>query len=73
MNDLPSNPIDEIRFGLKQLFIECGREDQRLLQQVEEVIAENERLKLEAAKLRRIPSTQRSSTMSTKLRDALRE
>jgi regulator of replication initiation timing len=73
MNDLPSNPIDEIRFGLKQLFIECGREDQRLLQQVEEVIAENERLKLEAAKLRRIPSTQGSSTMSTKLRDALRE
>jgi regulator of replication initiation timing len=73
MSDLPNNPIDEIRSGLKQLFIECGREDQRLLQQVEELIAENERLKLEAAKLRRIPSTQSNSTMSTKLRDALRE
>jgi regulator of replication initiation timing len=73
MNELPTNPIDEIRCGLKQLFIECGREDQRLLQHIEEMIAENERLKLEAAKLRRIPSTQGSSTMSTKLRDALRE
>ncbi|SEB54674.1 hypothetical protein [Paenibacillus sp. GP183] len=73
MNHLPINPIDGIRSGLKQLFTECGREDQRLLQQVEELIAENERLKLEAVKLRRIPSTQGSSSMSTKLRDALRE
>jgi regulator of replication initiation timing len=73
MNELPIHPNDEIRCGLKQLFIECGREDQRLLQQVEALIAENERLKLEAAKLRRIPSTQGSNAMSTKLRDALRE
>jgi regulator of replication initiation timing len=73
MKEWPTNPSDEILSGLKQLFIECGREDQSLLKQVEELIVENERLKLEIAKLRRIPSLQGSSIMSTKLRDALRE
>jgi regulator of replication initiation timing len=73
VNDLPNNIPHEIRSGLKQLFEECGRVDQHLLQQIEEIIAENQKLKLEAAQLRRIPSGQGNSDMSTRLRDALRE
>jgi Arc/MetJ-type ribon-helix-helix transcriptional regulator len=73
MSELPVNKTDQIRAGLQQLLKESGRKEHLLATQVEEVLAENERLKQEVARLRRTASPQGSSTMSSKLRDALRE
>jgi hypothetical protein len=73
MSELPMNKTDQIRTGLQQLCKEIGREDHPILDQIAEVLADNERLKQEVAKLRRISLPQGSSHMSSKLRDALRE
>jgi regulator of replication initiation timing len=73
MSELPIQTAEQIRLELHKLFQDTGYGDHPLLQQMEAILTENNRLKLEIARLRRASGPQTSSNMSSKLYEALRE
>ncbi|MBP1990072.1 hypothetical protein [Paenibacillus eucommiae] len=73
MSEMIKSNQEQIRLRLQQLFQDANREDTHLLSLMEQLLAENERLKQEVIKLRSASQAKLGSQMSSKLRDALRE
>jgi regulator of replication initiation timing len=73
MSELPIQTAEQFRSELHKLFQDAGYGDHPLLRQMEAILTENDRLKLEIARLRRASGPRAGSNMSSKLREALRE
>jgi regulator of replication initiation timing len=74
MSDFQTSKYEQLRTDLLVILQQTGADYSHIVKQLDELLAENERLKNETAKLRSTISVKNNgSSMSSKLRDALRE
>jgi regulator of replication initiation timing len=74
MSDLQTSRYGKLRIELLNILQQTGGDYSHIVKQIDALLAENERLTNEAAKLRSVIFANNSNnSMSSKLRDALRE
>jgi regulator of replication initiation timing len=73
MNDSQISKYDQLRSELLMILEQTDGDYSHLVKQLDELLADHERLQKEVSKLRSALPVKNSSYMSSKLRDALRE